>query len=347
MNLNQVSLANENFLNIHEEVDAIRPDYILKSKKLTPYQAYIALKKQFGLPNSNMFDDIKTQWMYALQTDEANFEIYDWKIFSWSIAVYLKPSTQRAARDIAHDFASVLERQAFQQKKFIAEKLKNPDGFVIENPFFTYRETADSIYDFLENIKEEKFWPEDSLGLKGWMKHYDLCRAAFVLYLSSVEAFVNLIYELYLRKELREKRIYDRLSREQIDLKLRLAPVYCECFRKGVLESENDAFKNFHSLANIRNDIVHANLTKPMMNPVVYEDSFKFVNDVDSSTSIGIPSNFREFESEHIRLTKTITQTLIDYVVVSMKSEYKREFNKILHEEYIEVEYDDGKLSIL
>lgn len=346
MKWSQISLTDESFLDCYTQGGVVKRDYVLKPKKLTPYQAYRVLKEQFGQPNSNMFDEMKTQWMYALQTNEANFEVYDWKVLSWSIGVYLKPSATRTAEQIANDFESALEQQAPKQNAAMRERLKNPDGLVIENPFFTYRETADSIYELLEKLKKPEVTSEGQLSLEGWGKHYDLCRAAFILYLSSVEGFVNLIYELYLRKELREKRIYDRLSREQIDLKLRLAPVYCECFKEGILDSENDAFKNFHSLVNLRNDFVHANFTKPMMNPVIYEDGFEFVVDVDSSTSIGIPSNFREFESEHVELAKNITQALIDHVVEAMSPRYRREFEEILSEEHIKVEYESGQLFI-
>lgn len=346
MKWNQLSLADENFIESYSEGGVTKCDYVLKPEKLTPYQAYRVLKEQFGQPNSDMFDDMKTQWMYALQTDEANFEVYDWKIFSWSIGVYLKPSATRTAEDVAKDFELALEHQASKQNSAIKERLKSPDGLVIENPFFTYRETADSIHELVDKLKNPKESSEGALSFEGWMKHYDLCRAAFILYLSSVEGLVNLIYELYLRKELREKRIYDRISREQIDLKLRLAPVYCECFKEGVLDPENDAFKNFHSLANLRNDFVHANLTKPMMNPVIYEDDFEFVINVDSATSIGIPSNFREFESQHVEMAKNITQALIDYVVEAMTPRYRREFEAIVNEEYIKVEYENGQLFI-
>ncbi len=54
--------------------------------------------------------------------------------------------------------------------------------------------------------------------------------SGFLPICGSAGGFPKLIYDLYLRAELRDDRIVDRLSREQIDVKLRLAPVYCECF---------------------------------------------------------------------------------------------------------------------
>ncbi|MGO2393286.1 MAG: hypothetical protein ACTH69_14480 [Halomonas sp.] len=346
MKWNQIALAEENFSDEYSDGGAIRRDFVLKPNSLSPYQAYKTLKEEFGTPNSGMFDEMKSQWQYALQSPEAYFEVYDWKYFTWSIGVYLKQDVSSSAEDVANKFLKTIEGQASKYSSAIKEKLKKPDGIVIENPFITYRETADSLYEMLEDMKQPKENEDEEIKFGDWMKHYDVCRAAFIMYLSSVEGFVNLIYELYLRKDLREKRIYDRVCREQIDLKLRLAPVYCECFKADVLDSSAEEFKEFHSLANLRNDFVHANLTKPMMNAVVYEDDFEFVIDSESTTSIGIPNNFREFESHHVLRAKEITQDLIDYVISAMEPRYRREFEYILNDEHIKVEYEDGQLYI-
>lgn len=346
MKWNQITLADENFINEYTDSGAIKRDFVLKPTSLSPYQAYKTLKEEFGPPNSTMFDDMKSQWQYALQSPKAYFEIYDWKVFTWSIGVYLKKDIKNSAEGVANNFLKAIENQASKYNSEIKAKLKSPDGIVIENPFMAYRETADSIFELLNELKEPKQDKDGKLEFGGWMKHYDLCRAAFIMYLSSVEGFVNLIYELYLRKQLREKRIYNRICREQIDLKLRLAPVYCECFKEDVLAYESEAFKQFHSLANLRNDFVHANLIKPMMNPVIYEDDIEFVIKTDSTTTIGIPSNFCEFESHHVQQAKEITQNLIDYVVSSMGPRYRREFEYVMDQEYIKVEYEDEQLYI-
>jgi hypothetical protein len=79
-----------------------------------------------------------------------------------------------------------------------------------------------------------------------------------------------------------------------------------------------------------------------MMNPVIYEDDYEFVIAVQSNTRIGIPSNFREFDSEHVAKTKDITERLIDFVLNSMKPRYRREFKKIMKLEYIKVEFENG-----
>lgn len=346
MKWKQLAIADDNFTDQYSSNGVISSDFVLRPTSLSPYQAYKTLKEEFSSANSETFDDTKTQWQYSLQSPEAYFEIHDWKVLSWSIVVYLKESTTKSPEDVAKDLLKVLEHQAGKHNVEINARLKNPDGIVIENPFVIYRETADSLYELLNDLRNPKENNEETLEFGSWMKHYDLCRSAFIMYLSSVEGFVNLIYELYLRKELREKRIYDRISREQIDLKLRLAPIYCECFKAGALDSHAEAFRNFHSLANLRNDFVHANLTEPMMNPVIYEDDIEFVINSDSTTAIGIPSSFQELESHHVKSAKQITQNLIDYVVSAMNPRFRREFQYTMKMEYIKVEYENEQIYI-
>ncbi|MCI5131375.1 MAG: hypothetical protein D3904_07575 [Candidatus Electrothrix sp. EH2] len=344
----QLTLADENFIDEYSNGDGtFKRDFLIKPKSLSPYQVYKTFKEEFGPPNSKILDAPKIQWQYTLQSPDAYFEIYDWKMFTWSIGVYLKKGVTGSAEDVANKLIRSIENQTSRYNSIIKKKLKNPDGIVIENPFVTYRETANSIYSLQKELKESKQNEDEKIDLEGYMRHYDLCRAGFIMYLSSVEGFINLVYEIYLRKELREKRIYDRIYREQIDLKLRLAPVYCECFREDVLYSNSEAFKEFHSLAQLRNDFVHANLTKPMMNPVVYEDGIEFVIDSDSTTAIGIPNNFSEFESCHVLRAKEITQNLIDYVIHAMAPRYRREFEYVMDQELINVEYEDGQIYIL
>ncbi|HEY1772568.1 MAG TPA: hypothetical protein VGH91_05190 [Gammaproteobacteria bacterium] len=346
MNVDELSLADDGFSDRVVKQGIIERSFLLKPEGVSPYQAYSFLKETFGQPNSDEFDDMKTQWQYALQSSDAYYEIYDWKVFTWSIGVYLREGAKKSGEELANELFKLFKAGAAKGKNALKEKLKHPDGLVIENPFFTYRETADSLYELLIEMQEPKKDEAGHLEFHHWWKHYDLCRAAFIMYLSSVEGFINLLYELYLRKSLREKRIYDRIYREQIDLKIRLAPLYCECFSENVLDANSEEFKKFHSLVNLRNDLVHANLTKPMMSPVIYEDDIEFVIEVDSETTIGVPASFREFESRHVELAKTITGNLIKYVIASMRPRFRKEFSAVMDDELIKVVYEDEQIYI-
>ncbi|MBI3124497.1 MAG: hypothetical protein HYZ10_08830 [Ignavibacteriales bacterium] len=305
-------------------------DFLFKGYSLLPYQVYLILKNKYDVPVYKQ-EEWKVQWMYLIEHKNAFFEIYDWKLTSWSMGVYLKDSKVNISEKLAAELSDLLEKDASKYNSICKSKQNNSEEYVIQNPYVIYRETADSILDTLiknKNLTTESY---NNLG------DTDLCRSAFLMYLSSVEGFINLIYELYLRKELKEKRIYERLLREQIDLKIKLAPVYCDCFKNKILDSEDDNFKRFHSLANLRNDFVHANFTNSMITPVIYEDNYEFILFKSSETSIGIPNNFSDFEIQHIEDTKEITANLITWIVSSMTSIHKREFMELIDKEFIKI----------
>jgi hypothetical protein len=339
-----ISLADETFSEKYAKNGVIERDQVLKPATLVPYQVYSVLKTRFGASNSSMFDDLKCQWQYSLQCADAYFEVYDWKMSGWSIAVYLKEGARKDAKEISLELLRLLEKEALRVAGKVKEKAKEPKGCVIENPYLMYRLTADSLLVLLNEMKEPDKEPQ--ITFNRWMQHYDVCRAALLMYLSSVEAFVNLLYELYLRDELREKRIYERISREQIDLKIRLAPAYCECFKRGAIDAEAEVFKQFMSLVNLRNDFVHANLTKPMMSPIVQEDGIDFMLPHDASTSIGIPNHFGALESNDVETASDITLNLIDHIVDQMRPTYRKEMRYLMQWEHVEVTYENGRLRV-
>ena len=61
---------------------------LFSPEDISPLHAYFILKDLFGPPNGE-FDETKSQWKYYLQVPDAKLEIYDWKLETWSIAVYI------------------------------------------------------------------------------------------------------------------------------------------------------------------------------------------------------------------------------------------------------------------
>jgi hypothetical protein len=171
-------------------------------------------------------------------------------------------------------------------------------------------------------------------------------RAAFFMFISAFEGLLNLIYELYLKSSLRDERIVERLGREQIDLKVRLASVYCDCFSKDRMDDESPAFKRFHSLINLRNDFVHANLTKPMKRPVVIEDGFRFIIEPESRGKDGLPKSAGDLMPEDIVIVKSVIDDLIMELLRSMKPRIRREFSGVLESEIFSVSIEDGEVIV-
>lgn len=240
---------------------------VIRPNDIPALHAYCVLRDVFGPPNNTDFDDMKTQWSYYLQVPGAHVDVHDWRREVWSIAIYDDKAT-----DIGKEYAALEARDATPEELHIAfgNLLRNNDNAnalkigneflelikqripkvvghakklssnarstILQHPFLTYYEDAVNL---LQIARES---PSDAAV------H---CKAAFFLFIASFEGLMNLVYELYARPDLRDDRLFERLSREQIDIKIRLAPLYCVCFLTTLIDSNSDVFRLFQSIINL------------------------------------------------------------------------------------------------
>jgi hypothetical protein len=145
---------------------------------------------------------------------------------------------------------------------------------------------------------------------------------------------------------LRDERIYERLARDQIDIKVRLAPVYCTCFSNNPIDHHSDAFKRFHSIVNLRNDFIHANLTKPMKTPIVCEDGHTFMVELDDREKDGLPKSFAILDPHDIEGVKESIDEMVELLIEAMQPRFRHEFRRIRSEEYVSVLIEDGEVVV-
>ena len=322
---------------------ALERTHLEKPGDPSPLEVYIALKSLYGEPNREFIDEGKQQWTFLLRTEGAVLEVYDWKIGSWSIAVFKEQGNQSNALAIANELVAQIKRTVARCGREIRGVTQRPIGQVIENPFTLYYETGNELLELAEELSSGRAADVTITEvLENWRKRSTLCRAAFFQYIAAVEGLLNLIYDLYLKRELRDDRILDRLSRENIDVKLRLAPIYCDCFAGRPIDHTTKAFKAFHSLANIRNDFIHANLTKSMRTPIVTHEGSIYA--VESSTASGatLPRSYSELGIDELTDVKATIDAIVAQLVESMKPRVRRQFKSFMNDSFIHVAYEDG-----
>ncbi|WPD23447.1 MAG: hypothetical protein SD837_02540 [Candidatus Electrothrix scaldis] len=325
-----------------ESAEAGLRTFLAKSKDPSPLEAYLVLKNEYGEPERDYLNEIKQQWVFLLKTENALIEVYDWKQDSWSIAVYERGDDEDEAKKIANALLQKVKNGRKKIKSDLSAILKQGFiGQVIENPFFLYYNTATELLGLAKKLSISNVQKEPTIGkITNWDTEETLCRAAYFQFVASVEGLLNLIYDIYLRQELREDRIVNRLAREQIDIKIRLAPVYCECFGVEAIDHSTEAFRKFHSLANLRNDFIHANLTKSMRTQVVEHERAIYLNYTDSKDLLSV--SLSNYGIEQIKEVQSIIDGIVAQVVGAMKPRFRKEFSEILHEPHIEVEFEDG-----
>jgi hypothetical protein len=309
---------------------------------LSPLEAYLGLKSLFGKPNREHIDPTKQQWVFLLKTDGARIEINDWKLESWSIHIYEQNKDEARAKRLIKELERQIIQASAKHRALVSNLLKNPAGHVIENPFALYYRTARELLAIAEELRKEHGNLPSAATKLGDSTRYTLCRAAFFHLIAAVEGWLNLVYEVYLKAELRDNRIVDRLAREQIDVKLRLAPIYCDCFAGRPIDHTTEAFRNFNRLVNARNDFIHANVTTSMKTPVVSHDDMTFITSTENPENGIVPGLMSDLGIEDVQKIKAVVDDILAQTLASMKPRDRREFESVMHEEFINVEYEDG-----
>jgi hypothetical protein len=237
------------------EVAAKERTGFARPSSLSPLEAYLGLKALFGEPNREYVDETAQQWVFLIKTEDAQIEVNDWKLESWSIHVYDKNNDVGRSEELIKELEKQIIHALAKQRSLLSDLLKSPAGHIIENPFALYYRTAQELIEIAEKLHTKHGTPSSTAsGLGDWSTHYTICRAAVFNLIAAIEGLLNLMYEIYLKAELRDDRIVQRLAREQIDVKLRLAPIYCDCFIGKPIDHTTEAFRTFNRLVNTRND---------------------------------------------------------------------------------------------
>jgi len=276
-------------------------------------------------------------------------------MFSVSVAVYHKTEDIAISEKVATTIMVLMEKEAPRYKAKLKLLAKESTHKLVQNPYITYYRTAENLLE-LSKLLDKPIKIRDSERSPSvepivddlqeyfifWDKRNDVYRSAFLMYLASFEGFLNILYELYTRTDLRSSRLFERISREQVDVKLRMAPVYCDGFKVRIIDHEDKRFKNFLRLVNLRNDYVHANLVKTHERYIIEEDDFTFI--VENEEPGETPTDINQLDLSHIELAKLYIDELVDMVIESLDPKTKREFKNFIFNEEIEVESFEGYL---
>jgi hypothetical protein len=298
------------------------------------FEAYIGLKSLFGDADRTNLDPTKQEWMFYLQTDGSLIETYDWKRTMFNIGVYEQNNDSARAELLVQELEQQILDASRRQSSQIEKLRKAPVGYVIQNPFAFYLRTAEELIGLAE-MAESQHEPTGAL-----------CQAAFYQLLVAAEGFLNLIYELYLKPELRDDRIAGKLARDQIDMKLRLAPIYCDGFAGRPFDHRTEAFRNFQKLFRIRNDFVHANVTKGMKHPIVEYDEIDFILWQEEGND-DLPSPSQDLGMDEVKRVLPMINAIVEQVLASMEPRHRRDLQFALHDDLIHVRDENGTLVII
>jgi hypothetical protein len=212
---------------------------------------------------------------------------------------------------------------------------KSYPGRVIINPFQFHYENAN--YDLNKLGQIERRWNKSRLDfykrsrLGNEMEY--ISQACFMLFMASVDGLINLLYHLYMKKQIKEdKELINKISFEKIHLRIRRVSLYCNNFRD--LKKEDNALNELAKLMEIRNKLVHANITEVDYRNIIEEDSFLFY--INRQTSeLGSTVNPMTFTSEDLVGIRKVIINTIKFILSSMEKDSRSQLKSVLNAYYI------------
>lgn len=322
--------------------------------ELSPLSVYKLLRAKFGIPNGfiMLFKDETTDnlihWHYTflIENNEIHFlgktsglEII---LNLDSVAKIVDVDWDILIKNLKNNFAKNGKAMSEIQKDFQKYTL-----FI--NPFARLNHTLEDLIYELQNLNlvevekrnlnelseiEREIYHED---FNSWIINIERATVlgTTVRMLSPVlaESFINLIILILCKEDYKkDKRLYESVIRQQIDIRVKTLHINCNGFIKHV-DGESKEFKDFHKLMNGRNDFLHGNIDPINL---MFEDVYFDLNNIplfdkdDGIIRKTMKNYLKNVEPEIVFEDFKIVNNFIHYVIEHLDEEYKNFINHLL-----------------
>jgi hypothetical protein len=287
--------------------DSIYPDGI------SPFTAYSFLKEHFGTPQwriRNNAEYEKIQWMYFLKARTSYLEIYDWKLISWHVRVSYEKVANAGKKDV--------ERLLSQIREYARLKGTIPQ--------------SDLRYEMIANVYLQNYTRAghilgtnngelDPEAVTNW--------AAALFYAFSVDALLNIIYEIYITPEIRNnKELVQQIERMSPKEKWCLAPRLCTCFSKP-LTNDSLAYQKLSETWNLRIQGAHGKITEQMRLYFMRKDGLGFPTTKKYSEYL----TWYDFDAyPDAEATKADVDAIVAELLRAMKPQLRKTFERKLRQ---------------
>jgi len=250
-------------------------------ESLSPLDLFCYLRARFGHPNGptmlirqNSTDNL-IQWHYTLRTGTIPIDIVGLtsriEISFTHVPKFSEANQRKLVENIKKD---IIKRAP--ELKTVRQQLERYSLFI--NPYKRLSDIIDDLQNRLQDLNLNEIQlprtPTAAVTKKEaeeWSADVKRCQAVFreaALLGTSIrmiapvlgESFINLLIFSLAKPEIKnDDRLYKDLINKQIDIRIKSLHLYCQGFARPV-DTASDSFKNFHTLMNRRNDILHGNI---------------------------------------------------------------------------------------
>lgn len=309
------------------------------NKELSPLSLYKLLKAKFGIANglSMLLKSESTEniihWHYTFVIDKNEIHF-----FGKSSGIEILVKTQHGIDFTEKDWIILINNIISCYSK--SGKLMNEVQSDFEkytlfiNPFTRLRDSLNSLiselkdldtkeiksidtYNVSENEREE-YYKSYNQWIINIEKSVSLGTTIRMLSPVLIESFINTLLLVLSKDEFKEdKRLYDNLIRQQIDIRVKTLHLNCNGFIRPINGDEKE-FKDFQSLMNNRNDFLHGNIdpTQLMFEDVYFDRKYIPLFKEDEGIITKTMKNYlKNVEAERAIEDYNIVQKFIDFVL--------------------------------
>lgn len=163
------------------------------------------------------------------------------------------------------------------------------------------------------------------------------------------EAFVNLVIFVQARKDIKDDpRLYDNLIRQPIDIRIKSLHINCLGFERPI-DYTHSACKNFHTLVNERNDLLHGNISpeKQKFNEVFFLGRVPVFKEYRSLWERTIAVDSKAVGLDRLSDEVATVKAFTDYLLSCLKPKTREMMAAIAEKRDLAKNHEDGRLGVL
>src|SRR5262245_13206124 len=316
------------------------------SDRLPPVLLYCYLKVRFGPPNGFMMflrapsPDNLIHWHWAVEVDGHVLNMW-----APSRATEFIVHSPAAFTDDDRDqlMASLTDDTVQRSKEISVEKKRLEPWALFINPYQRLDAGVSELLADLDRLGEVPRPPaltmpvtkstldEYQPKLESWQRAQfstgRICTSLRMMAPVLGEAFVNLLLFVLAKPDVRkDKRLYEDLLRRAIDVRVRGLHLSCVGFTHAV-DAEHQAFKDFHTVMNGRNDLLHGNVDPQRLyfDEVYFEGTIPVFPDNEPQIHRFLRGLTKHVEPEAVRKDVAAVRSFVEYVLSCLMPEIRKD----------------------
>ncbi|MGB3518859.1 MAG: hypothetical protein WBA43_20565 [Elainellaceae cyanobacterium] len=328
---------------------------------IKPIDLYVYLKARFGEPNGIMMltkdhedSDNMIHWHYSLRAESGRIDFLCWtfRLEIWHTLDVVAIDANELLSEIKRDFGRMA-----QSMKSIRQGLEKWKMFL--NPYFRLKTMVESQLQELEDLELETIsepqqprTPQEADTFneafteaeRKYTRAAQLCLNVRMLAPVWAESFINLLLFILVRSDVRkDNRLYSSFVRQNIDVRIRGLHLHCVGFASHIPYDEWDICKEFHTMINGRNDMLHGNVDPELttFHELYFENKTPLFIEYKDFAFFSYKASFLNATPEQALKDYQIVQDLTAHILLCLSEQLREDVFTLLFARHLG--WDEGR----